>query len=255
MPTIELPVRYNRFYPGDAPLGATAKTVAIKTEETALLLIDLYHAAEKPEAKELVNTTWDAAWWRIVNENMVPLIACARQLGLPIVYTTNSSPRIGLGRSAFGMRLRESLGFDPKVDFRQPSTDPIEFDAGEPVQLVFPPQVAPRPDDYYIRKHTYSGFFETRLDSVLRNLGARTLLCAGFVADCCVFFTLGDAVFRGYHTILMRDCTLAAELPHEVDTFTQTQRTIMWIESILGPTATTPDLLQAAAAGSTDSDN
>ena len=72
MPTIELPVRYYRFYPGDAPLGATAKTVALKTEETALLLIDLYHAAETPESKELVNTTWDAAWWRIINENMAP---------------------------------------------------------------------------------------------------------------------------------------------------------------------------------------
>jgi nicotinamidase-related amidase len=247
MATIDLPVRYHRFYPAEAPQGVTAKTVSLKTEETALLLIDLYHAAQSESAKDLVHTAWDAEWWRIIHQNMVPLIGCARRLGLPIVYTTNSSPRIEMGRSAFGMRLRESLGFDPEVDFRQPSVDPIEFEGGEAVQLVFPPQVAPGPDDYYIRKHTFSGFFETRLDSVLRNLGVHTLLCAGFVADCCVFFTLGDAVFRGYHTILMRDCTLAAELPHEVTTFIQTQRTILWIESILGPTTTTADLLQAVA--------
>jgi nicotinamidase-related amidase len=247
MPTIDLPVRYNRFFPAEAPHGATAKTISLKTDETALLLIDLYHAAQSDTAKELVNSAWDAEWWRIINHHMVPLIRCARSLGLPVVYTTNSSPRIEMGRSAFGQRLRESLGFDPEVDFRQPYVDPIEFEGGEAVQLVFPPQIAPGPDDYYIRKHTFSGFFETRLDSVLRNLGAKTLLCAGFVADCCVFFTLGDAVFRGYHTILMRDCTLAAELPDEVANFTQTRRTIMWIESILGPTATTADLLQAVA--------
>jgi nicotinamidase-related amidase len=247
MTTINLPVRYQRLYPAEAPHGITAKTMPLKIEETALLLIDLYHAAQNESARELVHTAWDAEWWRIIHQNMVPLIGCARQLGLPIVYTTNSSPRIEMGRSAFGIRLRESLGFDPEVDFRQPSVDPIEFEGGQAVQLVFPPQVAPGPNDYYIRKHTFSGFFETRLDSVLRNLGVRTLLCAGFVADCCVFFTLGDAVFRGYHTILMRDCTLAAELPHEVATFTQTQRTILWIEAILGPTATTTDLLQAAA--------
>ena len=247
MAIIDLPVRYYRFFPAEAPQGHTPKTVALKTEETALLLIDLYHAAQNESAKELVLTAWDNQWWRIINENMVPLIACARRLGLPVVYTTNSSPRIQMGRSAFGQRLRESLGFDPEVDFRQPRVDPIEFEGGDEVQLVFPPQVAPGSDDYYIRKHTFSGFFETRLDSVLRNLGVKTLLCAGFVADCCVFFTLGDAVFRGYHTILMRDCTLAAELPHEVATFTQTQRTIMWIESILGPTATTAELLAAEA--------
>jgi nicotinamidase-related amidase len=247
MPTLELPVRYHRFFPAEAPHGHTPKTVSIKTEETALLLIDLYHAAEHESAQDLVLAAWDKAWWRVVNEHMVPLIDCARRLGLPVVYTTNSSPRIQINRSAFGQRLNESLGFDPTVDFRQPSVDPIEFSEGEAVQLVFPDQIAPRPEDYYIRKHTFSGFFETRLDSVLRNLGARNLICAGFVADCCVFYTLGDAVFRGYHTILMRDCTLAAELPSEVATFAQTQRTIMWIESILGPTATTADLLQAAA--------
>ena len=247
MATIDLPVRYHRFFPAKAPHGHTPKTVSLKTEETALLLIDLYHAAQNETVKHLVHSAWDAEWWRIINEHMVPLIGCARRLGLPIVYTTNSSPRIQMGRSAFGLRLRESLGFDPEVDFRQPAVDPIEFEGGEAVQLVFPPQVAPGPHDYYIRKHTFSGFFETRLDSVLRNLGAKTLLCAGFVADCCVFFTLGDALFRGYHTILMRDCTLAAELPHEVANFTQTERTILWIESILGPTATTADLLQAVA--------
>jgi hypothetical protein len=151
-------------------------------------------------------------------------------------------------RSAFGQRLKESLGFDPTLDFREPLVDPLEFEAGEPVQLYIPPQIAPQPGDYYIRKHTYSGFYATRLDSLLRNLGVKNLLCAGFVADCCMFFTIGDAVFRGYSTILVRDCTLAAELPHEVDAFTQTQRITLWIESILGPSTTAEEFLQAANA-------
>src|SRR5262245_51090038 len=105
MATINLPIRYQRLYPAAAPHGATAKRVSLKTEETALLLIDLYHAAQNESAKDLVLTAWDAEWWRIINNNMVPLIDCARQLGLPIVYTTNSSPRIEMGRSAFGLRL------------------------------------------------------------------------------------------------------------------------------------------------------
>ena len=108
-------------------------------------------------------------------------------------------------------------------------------------------RIAPQPDDYYVRKHTYSGFFETRLDGLLRNLGVRTLLCAGFVADVCVQCTLADAVFRGYQTVLVRDCTLAAELPHEIDYLARTERTVVWIESFLGPTTTTAEVLQAAA--------
>jgi nicotinamidase-related amidase len=246
MSFIDLPVRYNRFYPGDAPLGATQKVMRLSTEQTALLLVDVYHAAEKPDAKDLVNTKWDQAWWAIVEDRLTPLVKAARRLGMPVVYTTNSSPRIQMRRSAFGQRLEESLGFDPTADFRERTVDPLEFDAGEPVQLHIPPQIAPQPEDYYIRKHTYSGFFETRLDSLLRNLGVKTLLCAGFVADCCMFYTIGDAVFRGYSTVLVRDCTLAAELPHEVDTFTQTQRITLWIESILGPSTSTEEFLQAS---------
>jgi nicotinamidase-related amidase len=186
MGMIDLPVRYNRFYPGDAPLGGTTKVLQLDPGETALLLVDVYHAAEKPKAKDLVNSKWDLAWWEIVNGRLAPLIQASRNTGIPVVYATNSSPRIEIRRSAFGSRLEESLGFDPTVDFRETTVDPVEFDAGEPVQLCIPSQIAPRAEDYYIRKHTYSAFYETRLDSLLRNLGVKNLVCAGFVADCCI---------------------------------------------------------------------
>ena len=245
MQKIDIPVRYYRFFPGNAPLGTTAKSISIHLKETALILVDVYHAAEKPEARDLVNSKWDQAWWEIVNDKLAPLIQVARKLGVPVIYATNSSPRIEIRHSAFGTRLEESLGFNPTVDFRETGVDPLEYDAGEPVQLYIPSQIAPQVGDYYIRKHTYSGFFETRLDSLLRNLGVKNLICAGFVADCCMFFTLGDAVFRGYSTLLVRDCTLSAELPGEVDTFSNTQRTILWIESILSPSITSEELSRA----------
>ncbi len=243
MKSINLPVRYNRFYPGDSPLGSTFKTQEFDLSQTALLLVDVYHAAEKPEANDLVNSRWNREWERIVDENIAPLIAASRKLALPVVYVSNSSPRIEIKQSTFGSRLVESLGFDPTVDFRELDVNPMEFDYGEPIQLTIPPQIAPQPGDYFIRKHTYSGFYETRLDSLLRNLGAHYLLCAGFVADCCMFFTLADAVFRGFEPILFRDCTLAAELPEEVETFANTRRITMWIESILCPTSTVPEFI------------
>ena len=248
MSVLKLPVQYYRFFPGDNPIGHTGKVLEIDPSETVLLLIDVYHAAETQAAKDLVNTSWDQAWWDIVDNRLAPVIRAARQAGLPVIYTTNSAPRIEMKRSSFGFRLGESLGFDPEIDFRQPNVDPLEYNSGEPVQLFIPPQIAPQPDDYYIRKHTYSGFYETRLDSLLRSLGAKTLICAGFVADCCIFFTLGDAVFRGYHTVLLRDCTLAAELPDEVATFQQTQRILLWIESIIGPTSTSSELIRSLEA-------
>lgn len=61
--------------------------------------------------------------------------------------------------------------------------------------------------DIYVDKHRISGFWDTPLNSILRNMGVMTLLFAGVNADHCVLGTLMDANFHGYDTILLEDCT------------------------------------------------
>ncbi len=51
-----------------------------------------------------------------------------------------------------------------------------------------------------------SGFWDTPLDSILRQLDVTTLLFAGVNSDQCVLGTLMDANFLGYDTILLDDC-------------------------------------------------
>ena len=62
------------------------------------------------------------------------------------------------------------------------------------------------PDDIWVDKHRISGFWDTPLDSILRNLNVSTLLFAGINADHCVYATLMDANFHGYDTIMLEDC-------------------------------------------------
>jgi nicotinamidase-related amidase len=63
------------------------------------------------------------------------------------------------------------------------------------------------PEDVRVDKYRMSGFWDTSLDSILRNLGRTTLLFGGVNADQCVMATLQDANFLGYDCILLRDCT------------------------------------------------
>jgi nicotinamidase-related amidase len=60
--------------------------------------------------------------------------------------------------------------------------------------------------DIYVDKYRMSGFWDTPLDSILRNLGVDTLLFGGVNLDQCVFATLMDAVSLGYDAILLEDC-------------------------------------------------
>ena len=58
-------------------------------------------------------------------------------------------------------------------------------------------------------KRTYSGFFETGLDPLLRELRADTIVLTGLHANICVRHTAADGFFRGYRIVVPRDATEA----------------------------------------------
>lgn len=73
------------------------------------------------------------------------------------------------------------------------------------------------PSDIQIDKYRMSGFWDTPLDSILRNLGITTVLFAGVNADQCVMCTLQDANFLGYDCVLLQDCTATTSPPFCMD--------------------------------------
>jgi nicotinamidase-related amidase len=62
------------------------------------------------------------------------------------------------------------------------------------------------PADIKVDKYRISGFWDTPLDSILRNLGIRSILFAGVNTDQCVLHSLSDANFLGYGCVLVEDC-------------------------------------------------
>jgi nicotinamidase-related amidase len=71
------------------------------------------------------------------------------------------------------------------------------------------PQLRPTAKDYVVEKRTYSGFYETGLDPLLRSLnrgeGVRALILGGLHTNICVRHTAADAFFRGYKLIIPRN--------------------------------------------------
>ena len=71
------------------------------------------------------------------------------------------------------------------------------------------PQLAPTKGDFIVEKRTYSGFYETGLEPLLRSLykgeGVRTVILGGLHTNICVRHTSADAFFRGYRVIIVKD--------------------------------------------------
>lgn len=78
------------------------------------------------------------------------------------------------------------------------------------------PELKPTAKDYIVEKRTYSGFYETGLDPLLRSLykgeGVKTVILGGLHTNMCVIHTTAGAFFRGYKIIIAKD---------GVDAFTQ----------------------------------
>jgi nicotinamidase-related amidase len=98
--------------------------------------------------------------------------------------------------------------------------------------------------DVHVDKHRISGFWDTPLDSILRNLDVTTLLFAGINADHCVLGTLMDANFHGFDTILIEDCTATTSPEFCL------QATLHNVRFCFGFTTTSTQLLEALATSS-----
>ena len=66
-------------------------------------------------------------------------------------------------------------------------------------------ELTPGKHDIIIEKTTYSGFFNTKLDEILQNLGVNRLRLTGCVTHICIMFTASDAVLREYKVTVVED--------------------------------------------------
>ena len=71
------------------------------------------------------------------------------------------------------------------------------------------PELKPAGADYIIEKRTYSGFYETGLEPLLRSLykgkGVKTVILCGLHTHICIRHTAADAFFRGYRIVIVKD--------------------------------------------------
>ena len=75
---------------------------------------------------------------------------------------------------------------------------------GDPLSEVIDP-IAPTEKDFIVEKRMYDGFFQTRLDTVLRSLGVDTVLVTGTSTSACVQHTVLGAWERSYQPVVVTD--------------------------------------------------
>ena len=78
--------------------------------------------------------------------------------------------------------------------------------AGTPGAEVIP-ELKLAESDYVVPKRRYSGFFQTDLDILLRELGVKTVVMTGLHTHMCVRHTSADAYSLGYDVVVAKEAT------------------------------------------------
>ncbi|XID91207.1 cysteine hydrolase family protein [Paenibacillaceae bacterium WGS1546] len=133
------------------------------------------------------------------------LLTVLRKEGVPIVWLNwgNRPDRMNLSPSV--LHVYNSAGDGAGIGDPLPGNGSRVLEKGSWGASILT-ELDNGPEDIYVDKYRMSGFWDTPLDSILRNLGVEALLFAGVNLDQCVMATLQDAVCLGYDAIVLSDC-------------------------------------------------
>jgi nicotinamidase-related amidase len=189
-------------------LDAQFKDIVVDWNKSAIVVIDMQNDFCHPKGW-LAGIGVDVTPARAPIKPLAKLLPKLRKAEVPVIWVNwgnrpdlaNISPALlhvynGDGKSV-------GLG-SPLKDAPVPGAKVLEKDSWA-AAVVDELKIAAT--DIKVDKFRMSGFWDTPLDAILRNLGVTTVFFGGVNADQCVLATLMDANFLGYDTILVEDCS------------------------------------------------
>jgi nicotinamidase-related amidase len=139
---------------------------------------------------------------KAAQRGMVPklaaLTAAARRVGATVVH-------------GIAMRRPDGKGANTNARlFGYAARSPVQLHPGSEAVEILPEIGIEEGDLVTTRLHGLSPFQGTEMDSLLRNLGIRTVISAGVSINVAVMNLSFDAVNAGYQVVIPRDCVAAA---------------------------------------------
>ncbi len=166
----------------------------VAPSHTALLIIDMQNDFCHPDGVMAQRGADISA-----NQTVIPSIASvlddARRAGVMVLHVqAHYGPLAGSPAWLFG-DTEASVALDICL--------PRTWGAEQVAEL------SPRPEELTVIKHRYSAFVDTRLETILRSNGIRTVVACGTATMACVESTARDAMMRDYRVVVPRDAAAA----------------------------------------------
>jgi nicotinamidase-related amidase len=200
--------RANLVRPLVAPHPITVQTdtklLTIDLARTAIIVVDMQNDFCHPDGW-LAHIGVDVASARTPIAPLQRLLPALRGHDVPVIWVNWGNRPDKLNLSPALLHVYKPSGAGVGLGDALPGSSAKVLERGSWSAAIVD-ELVPGPSDIHVAKYRMSGFQDTELDSILRNIGVTTLLFAGVNADQCVLCTLQDANFRGYDCLLLEDC-------------------------------------------------
>ena len=160
----------------------------IDSKRSALLVIDMQD--------EFVKPGWTPYWVPEAARqipNIKSVIEHCRNKNIPVIYTVFLRSNKNLDRPKSGKYMPNRY-----------SNLPID-QSGFFLEGNIWHELAPAENDMVIKKPSYGAFYDTSLETILKNLGKDTVIISGTLTDFCCGLTARQAYERGFYVVFGSD--------------------------------------------------
>lgn len=223
--------------PKSVSFAAEPQNLSIDLTRSAIIVIDMQNDFCHPDGW-LAGIGVDVTPARAPIEPLSKALPALRKADVPVIWVNwgNRLDKLNLSPSVLHVYKPDGRGIGIGDPLASNGAHVLEKDSWA---AAIVDELAVEPDDIHVDKYRMSGFWDTPLDSILRNLGVTTLLFAGVNLDQCVFGTLLDANCLGYDCVLLTDCSATTSPAFCTDA------TIYNVKQCFGFTATATDIIAA----------
>jgi nicotinamidase-related amidase len=169
-------------------------TFEIAAGDCALLVIDMQD--------EFVKPGWTPYWVPEATRRIPTirhLIETCRTLRIPVIFTAFAASHRSFDRPSTGAHMPNRF---PDI-----TSDPAWFRDGS-----ICPELAPKDNEIVIHKPSYGAFYDTPLQTILRNINRDTVIICGTLTNFCCGTTARQAYERGLKVVVLSDATATDDM-------------------------------------------
>ena len=188
-------------------IEAKPEPIIIKLATTAVIVVDMQNDFGA-EGGMFHSAGLDISMIQNIVSPITRVLGAAREVGIKIIYLKMAfKPDLSdLGAPDSPNRVRH-LFFGVGEPTHAPSGVRSQALIRDTWNTEILWELAPKAGDTVLFKHRFSGFYQTELDVILKEMGIKHLIFTGCTTSVCVESTIRDAMFRDYSCVLLEDCS------------------------------------------------